>query len=59
MDALEHASERFAYGGKVGIDATRKWPGEGFEREWPEVLAMDPEVKAKMGALWGRLKGKP
>jgi 4-hydroxy-3-polyprenylbenzoate decarboxylase len=56
MDVLEHASQRFAYGGKVGIDATRKWPGEGFEREWPGVIAMDPDVKARMGGLWEKLR---
>jgi len=56
MDVLEHASQRFAYGGKVGIDATKKWPGEGFEREWPGVIAMDPDVKARMNDLWERLR---
>jgi 4-hydroxy-3-polyprenylbenzoate decarboxylase len=55
-DALEHASQYFAYGGKMGIDATRKWKGEGFDREWPEVLTMPADVKAKMGALWERMK---
>ncbi len=55
-DALEHASQYFAYGGKVGIDATRKWKGEGFDREWPEVMVMPAEVKAKMGALWEKMK---
>ena len=58
-DALEHASQFFAYGGKLGIDATRKWPGEGFTREWPDVIAMEAAVKARMGALWEKLgKGK-
>jgi 4-hydroxy-3-polyprenylbenzoate decarboxylase len=55
-DALEHASQYFAYGGKVGIDATRKWKGEGFDRDWPEVITMPGDVKAKMGALWERLR---
>ncbi len=57
-DALEHASQYFAYGGKMGIDATRKWKGEGFDREWPEVLTMPADVKAKMGALWEKLKSR-
>lgn len=56
MDALEHASRYFAYGGKVGIDATTKWKGEGFHREWPPVIAMDPAVKARVGALWKTLR---
>ena len=56
MDVLEHASRHFAYGGKVGIDATRKWPGEGFTREWPDVTVMDGAVKARMGSLWEKLR---
>jgi 4-hydroxy-3-polyprenylbenzoate decarboxylase len=55
-DALEHASQYFAYGGKVGIDATRKWKGEGFDRDWPEVITMPGDVRAKMGALWEKLR---
>src|SRR5918995_2448260 len=38
MDDLENASDRPALGSKMGIDATRKWPGEGFTREWPTRL---------------------
>jgi 4-hydroxy-3-polyprenylbenzoate decarboxylase len=38
MDDLENASTLPAYGSKMGIDATRKWPGEGFMREWPTRL---------------------
>lgn len=56
LDALEHASQLFAYGGKVGVDATKKWTAEGFAREWPEVNRMDPSVKARMGELWHRLR---
>jgi 4-hydroxy-3-polyprenylbenzoate decarboxylase len=36
----------------MGVDATRKWPGEGFTREWPDVLKMTPEVKRKVDDLW-------
>ena len=38
MDDLENASNLPAYGSKMGIDATRKWSGEGFTREWPTRL---------------------
>jgi 4-hydroxy-3-polyprenylbenzoate decarboxylase len=38
MDDLENASNLPAFGSKMGIDATRKWPGEGFAREWPTRL---------------------
>jgi 4-hydroxy-3-polyprenylbenzoate decarboxylase len=38
MDDLENASNLPAFGSKMGIDATRKWLGEGFSREWPTRL---------------------
>jgi len=54
-DVLDHASDRMGLSGKMGIDATRKWPEEGFTREWPEVLKMDPAVKARIDEIWTRL----
>ncbi len=39
----------------MGIDATRKWASEGFERPWPDDIVMSPEVKAKIDEIWGRL----
>ncbi|HVV48964.1 MAG TPA: menaquinone biosynthesis decarboxylase [Polyangia bacterium] len=51
IDVLDHASQAFGFGGKLGIDATRKWKDEGFTREWPEVLKMDPAVDARMASL--------
>jgi 4-hydroxy-3-polyprenylbenzoate decarboxylase len=54
-DALDHASYHFAFGGKIGIDATRKLPEEGYERHWPELVAMDPAVKERVDALWPSL----
>ncbi|HEX2657715.1 MAG TPA: menaquinone biosynthesis decarboxylase, partial [Polyangia bacterium] len=47
IDVLDHASTAFGFGGKLGVDATRKWKEEGFTREWPEVLKMDPAVDAR------------
>jgi 4-hydroxy-3-polyprenylbenzoate decarboxylase len=35
VDDLDDAAELPAYGGKIGIDATRKWPSEGYARSWP------------------------
>ena len=55
VDALDHASPLPHFGSKMGIDATRKWPEEGFTREWPPVIDMDPEVKRKVDELWPRL----
>ena len=55
IDVLDHASSAFGFGGKLGVDATRKWKDEGFTREWPEVLKMDPAVDARMAALMKEL----
>lgn len=55
VDALDHAAPMLHYGSKLGIDATRKWPEEGFERDWPEVIDMDHEVKKKIDNIWERL----
>jgi 4-hydroxy-3-polyprenylbenzoate decarboxylase len=38
-----------------GVDATRKWPSEGFTRPWPDEIKMDPETKKKVDALWKQL----
>jgi 4-hydroxy-3-polyprenylbenzoate decarboxylase len=55
IDVLDHASRAFTYGSKMGIDATTKWKEEGFEREWPERIEMDPETKARVDAMWEEL----
>jgi 4-hydroxy-3-polyprenylbenzoate decarboxylase len=55
MDVLDHSSRGFTYGSKMGIDATRKWPEEGFTREWPERIEMDAETKQRVDEMWGRL----
>jgi len=51
-DALDHATSQFAVGSKTGFDATRKLPGEGFEREWPPLIKMTGEVRRKMSQLF-------
>ena len=55
VDVLDHASAAFTFGSKMGIDATRKWPEEGFTREWPEKIVMDEATKARIDALWPSL----
>jgi 4-hydroxy-3-polyprenylbenzoate decarboxylase len=55
IDVLDHASRAFTYGSKMGIDATRKWKEEGFDREWPDMMVMDDETKAKVDAMWEEL----
>jgi len=52
VDVLDHAMSEIAMGGKMGIDATRKIKGEGFNREWPPLIKMDPAVKAKIDSLY-------
>jgi 4-hydroxy-3-polyprenylbenzoate decarboxylase len=55
VDVLDHASRAFSYGSKMGIDATRKWPEEGFQRNWPRLIEMDAGVKARVDARWAEL----
>jgi 4-hydroxy-3-polyprenylbenzoate decarboxylase len=52
IDVLDHASRGFTYGSKMGIDATRKWKEEGFTREWPRKIVMDPATKQRVDAMW-------
>jgi 3-polyprenyl-4-hydroxybenzoate decarboxylase len=34
---------------KLGIDATKKLPDEGFKSPWPPLITMGAAVKAKVG----------
>jgi 4-hydroxy-3-polyprenylbenzoate decarboxylase len=52
-DVLDHATSEIAIGTKLGIDATKKIPGEGFKRPWPPLIKMDDAVKAKLEKLFG------
>jgi 4-hydroxy-3-polyprenylbenzoate decarboxylase len=55
VDTLDHAARIQDFGSKMGIDATRKWKSEGFERPWPEEILMDAGTKARVEALWKTL----
>ena len=55
MDVLDHSSRAFTYGSKMGLDATKKLPEEGFVREWPAVIEMSDDVKRTVDAKWQRL----
>jgi 4-hydroxy-3-polyprenylbenzoate decarboxylase len=55
IDSLDHASRLPNYGSKMGIDATRKWPSEGFHRPWPAEILMDEDVKAQVDGRWKEL----
>ncbi len=56
IDYLDFASPVSGLGGKMGLDATNKWPGE-TNREWGRTITMDPAVQARMaGIVEGLLK---
>ena len=55
VDSLDHASRLPNYGSKMGIDATRKWPAEGFTRPWPDEIVMDEDTKALVDRKWKEL----
>jgi 4-hydroxy-3-polyprenylbenzoate decarboxylase len=54
IDYLDFASPVPGLGSKMGIDATRKWPGE-TDRRWGETIAMSEDVKRRVDALWREL----
>jgi 4-hydroxy-3-polyprenylbenzoate decarboxylase len=56
VDSLDHAARRQDFGSKMGIDATRKWPEEGFSGRWPDEIKMDAATKGRVDALWSQLK---
>jgi len=51
LDHLDHAPERQFLGGKLGIDATAKWPEEGA-RPWPTEIEMSAEIRALVDRRW-------
>jgi len=51
IDYLDFASPVAGLGGKMGMDATNKWPGE-TTREWGRPITMDAAVKTRVDALW-------
>lgn len=54
IDYLDFASPVSGLGGKMGLDATNKWPGE-TDREWGRGITLPPEVTARAEALFGQL----
>ena len=55
---LDHVTSEIASGSKMGIDATKKIPGEDFKRPWPPLIKMDEAVKAKIDSLFGNAGDK-
>ena len=56
IDYLDFASPVSGLGGKMGLDATNKWPGE-TSREWGRTITMEPEVTARVAGLFDRIMG--
>ena len=61
VDSLDHASRLPNFGSKMGIDATRKWSTEGFDRPWPDEVEMSDEVKERISrggrnSDWSRVR---
>ena len=54
IDYLDFASPVSGLGGKMGIDATNKWPGE-TSREWGRTITMDAKVKERVDEIWQKL----
>ena len=54
IDYLDFASPVSGLGGKMGMDATNKWPGE-TNREWGTPIVMSDEVKQRVDAMWDAL----
>ena len=52
VDSLDHSARLANFGSKMGIDATRKWPTEGFSRPWPDEILMDEKTKALVDKKW-------
>ena len=52
VDHLDHASYQQFWGGKAGVDATRKLPSEGYSRGWPADAVMSADIVAKVDSRW-------
>jgi len=54
IDYLDFASPVSGLGGKMGLDATNKWPGE-TTREWGRSIQPDPKLDERVRELMSRL----
>jgi 4-hydroxy-3-polyprenylbenzoate decarboxylase len=55
VDHLDHSAYAQFWGGKLGIDATRKLPTEGYTRGWPSMIVQDPAVVERVSKRWKEL----
>ena len=56
VDDLDDAADLPAYGGKMGIDATRKWASEGYTRSWPARVKTTEAAGTRAAEIWSRVK---
>jgi 4-hydroxy-3-polyprenylbenzoate decarboxylase len=54
IDYLDFASPESGLGGKMGMDATSKWPGE-TKREWGQVIKPSIEIEKRIDEIWSTL----
>ncbi|MBI5782943.1 MAG: UbiD family decarboxylase, partial [Gammaproteobacteria bacterium] len=54
IDYLDFASPQPSLGGKIGMDATNKWPGE-TDRTWGKPIAMSDDVRKRVDEMWEKL----
>ena len=58
IDYLDFASPVSGLGGKMGLDATNKWPGE-TSREWGRVITMPDDVRTRIAAVFDAVMTSP
>ena len=56
VDDLDDAADFPGYGGKMGVDATRKWASEGYARSWPTRIATTEAAGRRATEILARLK---
>src|SRR2546426_2086021 len=55
VDDLDDAADLPAYGGKMGIDATKKWASEGYTRNWPGRVITTEAARHRADAILDRV----
>ena len=58
IDYLDFASPVSGLGGKMGLDATHKWPSE-TTREWGRAIGMPADVTKKVSVLFDAVMSQP
>jgi len=56
VDDLDDAADLPAYGGKMGIDATKKWASEGYTRTWPARVVTTEAAGQRAAAILSKLR---